>query len=96
MPCIDEQARETECAEVPMQNTGGVDGQWRVSAVRSVLPLHAETQEKVEVRPGKYLAPISVGDLWTKAKAQLSHEIIIRVDLEVNNDLERLGDYLGE
>ena len=81
-----------------MQNT---DGQWRASTVGSVLPLRAETQEKIEVRPGRYLAPISVGDLWTKAKAQLSptspmsREIVIRVDIEVNNDLERLEDYLG-
>ncbi|KAG8761696.1 hypothetical protein FRC14_000080 [Serendipita sp. 396] len=51
---------------------------------------------KVEVRPGKYLTPIFIGDRWTKRKQpREGRGIIIRVDVEVNNDLERLGDYLG-
>ncbi|KAG8831895.1 hypothetical protein FRC17_002390 [Serendipita sp. 399] len=52
--------------------------------------------EKVEVRPGRYLTPIFVGDHWTKGRqSREKRGIVIRVDVEVNNDLERLGDYLG-
>jgi hypothetical protein len=59
---------------------------------------HHQT-EAVEVRPGKYLTPIFIGDKWRSElrqnkKGNLIGGIIIRVDVQVDNDLEKLGDYL--
>ncbi|KIM30013.1 hypothetical protein M408DRAFT_67003 [Serendipita vermifera MAFF 305830] len=55
--------------------------------------------EKVEVRSGKFLPPIRVGGRAQRTRKMSSMPnsagIVIRVEVEVVNDLERLGDFLG-
>ena len=54
--------------------------------------------EEVEVRKGKFLS-LRIPKRWQKAhhppRSPKTGGIIIRVDVEIYNDLERLGDFLG-
>lgn len=89
-----------ERVEVPLQDANA-GSERSPSIAGSVVPPQLETPQRVQVRPGKYLTPIAVGDMWTKAKSQWSPTsptitgIVVRVDVEIVDDLERLGDYLG-
>lgn len=65
----------------------------------SVDTFSQHQKETVEVRPGKHLTPIFVGDKWRNERRQNKKRnpaggIVIRVDVQVDNDLEKLGDYL--
>jgi hypothetical protein len=60
---------------------------------------YGDSAEKVEVRKGKYLTPIRIADHLQKVRSPLSPPnssggIVIRVEVEVHNDLEQLGDFL--
>lgn len=89
-----------ERVEVPLQDANA-GSERSPSIAGSVVPPQLETPQRVQVRPGKYLTPIAVGDMWAKAKSQWSPTsptitgIVVRVDVEIVDDLERLGDYLG-
>ena len=55
-------------------------------------------EDKVEVRSGKFLAPVRVGarsKRTTFSPMSPGPGIIIRVDVEIVDDLERLEDFLG-